>query len=173
MLISALISPDLRPNSPLTAMLSPSTSLPRSFTTLRREHMIVVRERYPPLLLGRAMQVMRLLFHRAQRIEIVGLIPRPAHMRAGRHDIRQMHERIAAVAHDRHLMIIRMAAGDGCRHAGDDLGVADDRLDRGLGRREDLMHMAIGGAQPLIVRIARGLQFAFLYDQLRLREMRA
>ena len=48
-----------------------------------------------------------------------------------------MHELSIAVAHNRHLVIIVMAAGNGCGHARDDFGVALDRLDRGMRRRED------------------------------------
>src|ERR1700730_18355696 len=59
---------------------------------------VVVRERQPPSLLRGEAEVVRLLFHRAQRVEIVSLVPWTANMRSRRHDIREMHEAFAAVA---------------------------------------------------------------------------
>ncbi len=57
-----------------------------------REDPLVVRKRDPPAARDRARQIVGLLLHRAERVEIVGLIPRPAHMRSRRHYIRQMDE---------------------------------------------------------------------------------
>src|SRR5580700_6365587 len=53
---------------------------------------VVVRERQPPSILRGEPEIVRLLFHRAQRVEIVGLVPWTADMRSRRHDIREMHE---------------------------------------------------------------------------------
>ena len=73
----------------------------------------------------RALQVIRLGLHRAQRIEIVGLVPGAFHVRAGRHDIRQMHEASAVIViHDHNLMVRGVAAGHADVQSGHQRGVA-------------------------------------------------
>ena len=113
---------------------------------------------------------MRLLFHRAERVEIVRLVPRAANMRARRHDVGEMHEAFAAVADDGSLMITRMAAGDDGAHASDDVGVAVDRFEHRAHRRENLLGMAIRRVQPFVARIVGDFELTALHENSRARK---
>src|SRR5208282_853826 len=75
-----------------------------------REHRRVMRKTHPPSVAHGLPKVAVLFFHRAQSVEIVGLVPRGAQVRASRNDIGKMDETAAAGPQDRDLMVTRMTA---------------------------------------------------------------
>ncbi len=115
-------------------------------------------------------EVVRFLFHRTERVEIVRLVPRTADVRARRHDVGEVHEAFAAVAEQHRLMVPRMAAGDDGAYARDDAGVAIDRFEHRSHRRENLRRVAIRGVKPFVARIAGNFEFAFLHEDSRARK---
>src|SRR5580692_7646805 len=126
-----------------------------------------MRERQPPSLLEGEAEVVRLLLHRVERVEIVRLVPRPAYMRPRRHDIGEMHEAFAAVADDGGLMVPGMAAGDDGAHASDDVSVAVDRFEHRAHGSENLLGMSICRAEPFVAWIVGDFELTALHENSR------
>jgi hypothetical protein len=80
-------------------------------------------ERHPPSARDCASQIVRLDLYRAQRVEIVSLVLWAFHMRAGGHDVHQMHEASAVALHLHNLMVSGVPVGHADVQSRHQLGV--------------------------------------------------
>src|SRR2546423_1434152 len=74
--------------------------------------LVVVIERDPPAFFRGVLDQALLRLDRLEGIDVVRLIPRGLQVSAGRSDVAEMEERLAAVGEDRALMARRVSTGD-------------------------------------------------------------